>query len=57
MRLKQYQLNINTWRLADTGLAASHTVCHVLPGISIRELNLPFIGWFVSSISRVTDRN
>lgn len=40
-----------TWRLAGTGLAASQTVFHVLPGISMRELNLPFFVWLVFSLS------
>lgn len=31
----------NTWRRAGTGLAAIQTACHVLPGISMRELNRP----------------
>lgn len=36
-----------TWRLAGTGLAAVQTVCHVLPGINMRELNRPLRVWFL----------
>lgn len=40
----------STWRRAGTGLAEFQTACHVLPGMSMRELNRPFRIWFVSSV-------
>lgn len=40
----------NTWRRAGTGLADVQTVCQVLPGINMRELNRPFRAWFASSL-------
>lgn len=39
---------IETWRRAGTGLAAIQTVCHVFPGINMRELNRPLRDWLVS---------
>lgn len=42
----------STCRLAGTGCAVSQTFCHVLPGISMRELKAP-LGWFVSVIESI----
>lgn len=43
-------IKTNTWRRAGTGLAVIQTVCHVLPGINMRELNRPLGGWFASML-------
>lgn len=42
--LSEIKSSENTCLLAGTGLAVIQTVCHVLPGINIRELSLPLVG-------------
>lgn len=45
-----YSYKKSTWRRAGTGLAAVQTSCHVLPGISMRELSRPLRAWCVPSL-------